>query len=43
MALAGVELESVESESDVLTTRPTPCSVYNLVFFLHKKKQISKK
>ena len=28
MALAGVELETLVSEPDALTTRPPPCAVY---------------
>ena len=37
-ALAGVELESLVSEPDALTTRP-PCSAYskNFRFFGHSK------
>ena len=29
-ALAGVELESLVSEPDALTTRPPPCKVYQI-------------
>ena len=34
MALVGIELETLVSESDALTTRPPPCKkLSNLVFF----------
>ena len=30
MALVGVELETLVSESDALTTRPPPCATHRL-------------
>ena len=30
MALAGVELRTLVSETDALTTRPPPCAILNL-------------
>ena len=35
MALAGVELETLVSEPDALTTRPPPCAVY--MFFCNNQ------
>ena len=32
MALAGVELETLVSEPDALTTRPPPCAKLNFYF-----------
>ena len=32
MALVGVELETLVSESDALTTRPPPCADFTLCF-----------
>ena len=32
MALVGVELDTLVSEPDALTTRPSPCATENLCF-----------
>ena len=31
MALVGVELETLVSETDALTTRPSPCATYQVL------------
>ena len=33
MALVGVELETLVSESDALTTRPPPCAIFIFLGF----------
>ena len=36
MALAGIELETLISEPDTLTTRPPPCVFYFFVFYAYE-------
>ena len=36
MALVGVELDTLISEPDALTTRPPPCASASLLVFLEK-------
>ena len=35
MALVGIELETIVSELDALTTRPPPCATVNKQVYLH--------
>ena len=35
MALVGIELETLVSEPDALTTRPPPCAVYSYYRLKH--------